>query len=96
MIEEYQIKYKGVEVIPVVRVEKTKAQKTGVGRIFKPVRDRKKCAKCKTCLILCPENAVKLDKGEFVFDYDVCNGCGICAKECPAKAITMERDLHGS
>ncbi len=24
-------------------------------------------------------------------DYDYCKGCGICANECPTKAITMER-----
>jgi Pyruvate/2-oxoacid:ferredoxin oxidoreductase delta subunit len=22
-------------------------------------------------------------------DYDYCKGCGICAQECPAKAIRM-------
>jgi pyruvate ferredoxin oxidoreductase delta subunit len=91
MIEEHQIKYKGIEGIPVTG---NKARKTS-SRTFKPVRSDK-CVKCKTCLILCPENAVKLENNKIVFDYDVCNGCGICAKECPAKAITMERDLHGS
>jgi len=27
---------------------------------------------------------------EFInFDYDYCKGCGICANECPKKAIEM-------
>jgi len=28
-------------------------------------------------------------------DYDYCKGCGICAQECPAKAIRMV-DENGS
>jgi len=25
-------------------------------------------------------------------DYDYCKGCGICAQECPFKAISMVRE----
>ncbi|MEM2816748.1 MAG: 4Fe-4S binding protein, partial [Candidatus Bathyarchaeia archaeon] len=25
-------------------------------------------------------------------DYDYCKGCGICANECPVKAIAMQRE----
>lgn len=25
-------------------------------------------------------------------NYDVCKGCGICAEECPVKAIEMQRE----
>ena len=27
-----------------------------------------------------------------VFDYRYCKGCGVCANECPADAIKMERE----
>jgi 2-oxoacid:acceptor oxidoreductase delta subunit (pyruvate/2-ketoisovalerate family) len=26
-------------------------------------------------------------------DYDYCKGCGICANECPVKAIDMRREV---
>jgi len=95
MIEENQIKYKGVEGIPIIRAETAKTHKTGDWRIFKPIRTEK-CIKCRLCWQLCPENAIHLDKeGKPFFDYEICKGCGVCAKNCPVKAIVMERNFHG-
>jgi Pyruvate/2-oxoacid:ferredoxin oxidoreductase delta subunit len=41
---------------------------------------------------MCPDNAV-IKTGDadtpYVIDLDYCKGCGICAAECPAGAITM-------
>jgi len=66
---------------------------TGSWRTFKPVVDREKCINCMFCWIFCPESAVivKDDKMEG-FNLKYCKGCGICAKECPKKAIEMAKD----
>jgi len=49
------------------------------------------CFECDNCYGVCPDNAVvKLGPGKrFVFDYEYCKGCGICAAECPCGAIDM-------
>jgi 2-oxoacid:acceptor oxidoreductase delta subunit (pyruvate/2-ketoisovalerate family) len=49
------------------------------------------CFECDNCYGVCPDNAViKLGPGKrFEIDYDFCKGCGLCAEECPAGAITM-------
>jgi len=39
----------------------------------------------------CPEGTILEDEGGYYkFDYDYCKGCGICAYECPSKAIEMK------
>ena len=49
------------------------------------------CFECDNCYGVCPDTAVqKLGEGlRYAFDYDYCKGCGVCAVECPAGAITM-------
>ncbi len=60
------------------------------------------CNRCDNCLNFCPDISV-LRRGEWTpdypsypfyeFYYDYCKGCGICATECPRRAITMEEEL---
>ncbi len=68
--------------------------KTGGWRTFRPVIDHEKCIKCFLCWLYCPDESIVItEKGEFEVDLDYCKGCGICAKECPKKAITMVREV---
>jgi pyruvate ferredoxin oxidoreductase delta subunit len=62
---------------------------TGSWRIFKPVMNEERCNKCLFCWIYCPEGCITKD---LRINFDYCKGCGICAEECPAKAITMEKE----
>lgn len=62
---------------------------TGSWRIFVPVLDEGKCNKCLLCWIYCPEACITKD---IKINYDYCKGCGICAEECPSKAIVMKKE----
>jgi pyruvate ferredoxin oxidoreductase delta subunit len=39
-------------------------------------------------MVFCPPQCIEYADG-YVIDLEYCKGCGICAKECPKKAITM-------
>lgn len=63
--------------------------KTGDWRSMRPVIDQSKCTKCLICWLFCPEPAIIWDGEKVSINYDYCKGCGICAHECPVKAISM-------
>ena len=56
-----------------------------------PVVDADKCALCLTCVRSCPHQAMYVDraKGAAAASPEACRRCGICAGECPAKAIEL-------
>lgn len=65
---------------------------TGDWRSVTPTVDKSICTDCMTCWIYCPDNSVIVkDKKMAGFKLTHCKGCGICAKMCPKKAITMKR-----
>jgi len=66
--------------------------KTGDWRASRPVVDPNKCTNCLLCWIYCPDMAIMRGEKVVEINYDFCKGCGICAAECPVKAITMEEE----
>ncbi|MBI4282624.1 MAG: CoB--CoM heterodisulfide reductase iron-sulfur subunit A family protein [Chloroflexi bacterium] len=51
--------------------------------------DGEKCTACLTCVRICPYNVPVIRDGVAVIEAAACQGCGICAAECPAKAIQL-------
>ncbi len=53
------------------------------------------CLACDNCWTFCPDNAVIKtrdvcsDGSHYLFDYEFCKGCGLCATECPCGFILM-------
>lgn len=53
------------------------------------------CLACDNCWVFCPDSAVlktrevASDGSHYIFDYDFCKGCGVCAAECPTGYIAM-------
>ena len=60
---------------------------TGDWKTYMPVRDLEKCTLCLTCVMFCPEGAIKWhpDMGKIEFDFSFCKGCGICATSAQLK-----------
>jgi len=63
------------------------------------VVDDDKCTACLTCLRICPYNVPRINSarlgagaiyGVAEIEAAACQGCGICAAECPAKAIQLQ------
>jgi len=50
-----------------------------------------KCAGCKSCIGLCPFNAITFNEIESVAEINdiLCKGCGTCVAACPSKAIVQ-------
>ena len=70
---------------------------TGSWKVKKPVIDNDKCTRCGICWTFCPDSCYEIKKEtqrkdvnhRYVPNLKYCKGCGICAVECPFKAITM-------
>ena len=47
------------------------------------------CSGCKSCLSLCPYNAISLDQAtqKASINEALCKGCGTCVASCPSGSI---------
>ncbi|WP_456455956.1 pyruvate synthase subunit PorD [Thermovibrio sp.] len=64
---------------------------TGEWRAWRPVFEAEKCVNCMLCWVFCPDSCILVKEEKMVgIDYDHCKGCGICAHECPTKALEMK------
>jgi heterodisulfide reductase subunit A-like polyferredoxin len=75
-------------------LSKATLQAGGVVAVVQP----EKCTGCLTCVRVCPYNVPIIDRtlsgaggvvGAAHIEIAACQGCGICAAECPAKAIQL-------
>ena len=69
--------------------------RTGSWRVMRPVLDaslcipaKRKCEACFICWLYCPDVVITRTIPPSI-DLEYCKGCGICAEECPTKAIVM-------
>jgi pyruvate ferredoxin oxidoreductase delta subunit len=70
---------------------KGEAGKTGDWRSQTPRIDHQKCSQkdsCLLCWLYCPDGVIS-STFPLQIDLTYCKGCGICAEECPRKAIEM-------
>ena len=73
---------------------------TGSWRVERPVIDQSLCIPCRRnkeacfiCWLYCPEVVISRTIPPTI-DLKYCKGCGICAEECPTKAITMVEEAQ--
>ena len=66
-----------------------KQEETNTG---KPTMDSEKCVYCTLCAKKCPQNALKVDRKEKIWELnqEACIQCGICMSVCPKHAIEMK------
>ncbi len=55
--------------------------------------DSSRCIRCLTCFRLCPHRAVSV-AARVTVAPEACEGCGICASECPRGAIRIAHPDH--
>jgi Pyruvate/2-oxoacid:ferredoxin oxidoreductase delta subunit len=47
------------------------------------------CVHCDTCVVVCPDLAVRPADGGYEVLTDWCKGCGLCVRECPTGSMLM-------
>ena len=88
---EGELTWKDIEIGSIVTEPGNARQyRTGYWRSQRPTYEFNRCIKCGICQIFCPEGCISQNpEGCFEADMYYCKGCGICARECPTRVITM-------
>ena len=88
---EGELTWKDLDVGSIVTEPGSASQyQTGYWRSQRPTYDFDRCIKCGICQIFCPEGCIGQNAdGYFEADLFYCKGCGICARECWTKVVTM-------
>lgn len=55
-------------------------------------RDEALCTHCGICTVMCPVDALRMDRNTMNVDFDSskCIVCGACIKSCPPRAMKLE------
>jgi len=72
----------------VLAVQSLLGQGVAVAPRGRAVVDRGRCVLCLTCYRLCPHGAIVYDNRADIKEL-ACQGCGVCASECPNDAIQI-------
>jgi pyruvate ferredoxin oxidoreductase delta subunit len=88
---ENELTWRDLEIGGIVTEPGNASQyQTGDWRSQKPTYDFDRCIKCGLCQLFCPEGCIEPNAdGHFEADLYYCKGCGICARECWTRVITM-------
>ncbi len=88
---ENELTWRDLEIGGIVTEPGNASQyQTGDWRSQKPTYDFDRCIKCGLCQLFCPEGCIEPNRdGYYEADLYYCKGCGICARECWTKVITM-------
>ena len=88
---ENELTWRDLEIGGIVTKPGNASQyQTGDWRSQKPTYDFDRCIKCGLCQLFCPDGCIEPNQdGHFEADLYYCKGCGICARECWTKVITM-------
>ena len=49
--------------------------------------NKKKCDGCRTCINICPVNAISIKNNKAIINQKKCIKCGACISFCPQNAI---------
>ncbi len=67
----------------------TRTQKQRMHGDVKPRLNEKNCIKCKSCISVCPAEAITFENSSIKISLEKCVGCAECIIHCPTSAISI-------